>query len=43
MLVKIRKIRKEGDHLEDLRETLDTFRSYNIKLNPGKCVFRVMA
>ena len=37
------KIRKEGDHLEDLRETLDTLRSYNMKLNPGICVFRVTA
>ena len=25
----------------DLRETFDTLRSYNIKLNPGKCVFGV--
>ena len=37
------KIRKEGDHLEDLKETLDTLRSYNMKLNPGICVFRVTA
>ena len=27
--------------MEDLRETFDTFRSYNIKLNPRKCAFRV--
>ena len=27
----------------DLRETFDTLRSYNIKLNPGKCVFGVSA
>ena len=37
------KSRREEDHLEDLRETFDTLRSYNIKLNPGKCVFGVMA
>ena len=37
------KSRKEEDHLENLRETFDTLRSYNIKLNPGKCVFGVMA
>ena len=28
--------------MEDLRETFDTLRSYNIKLNPGKCTFGVM-
>ena len=28
---------------EDLRETLDTFHSYNIKLNPGNCAFGVTA
>ena len=38
MLVKSR--RKE-DHLDNLRETFDTFRSYNMKLNLGKCAFRV--
>ena len=37
------KSRKEEDHLEDLRETLDTFHSYNIKLNPGNCAFGVTA
>jgi len=37
------KIRKEEDHLDDLRETFDTLRSYNMKLNSGKCVFGVMA
>ena len=35
------KSRREEDHLEDLRETFDTFHSYNIKLNPGKYVFGV--
>ena len=37
------KSRREEDHLEDLRETFDTFHSYNIKLNPGKYVFGVTA
>ena len=29
------KSRRKDDHLEDLRETFDTLRSYNMKLNPG--------
>ena len=29
--------------MKDLRETFDTLRSYNMKLNPGKCVFGVTA
>ena len=33
----------EEDHLEDLKETFNTLRSYNMKLNPGKCVFGVTA
>ena len=33
------KSRREEDHLEDLRETFGTLRSYNMKLNPGKCAF----
>ena len=33
----------EYDHLDDLRETFDTLRSYNMKLNPNKCAFGVMA
>ena len=37
------KSRREEDHLEDLRETFDTLRSYNIKLNLGKCAFGVTA
>ena len=37
------KSRREEDHLEDLRETFDTLRSYNMKLNPGKCAFGVTA
>ena len=31
------------DHLDDLRETFDTLRSFNMKLNPNKCAFRVTA
>ena len=37
------KSRREEDQLEDLRETFDTLRSYNMKLNPRKCAFRVTA
>ena len=33
----------ENDHLDDLQETFDTLRSYNMKLNPSKCVFWVTA
>ena len=29
------KTQREDDHLEDLRETFDTPRFYNMKLNPG--------
>ena len=32
---------REDNHLEDLRETFDILRSYNMKLNLGKCVFGV--
>ena len=35
------KIRREGNHLEDFKETFNTLHSYNMKLNPGKCTFRV--
>ena len=34
---------RENDHLDDLQEIFDTLRSYNMKLNPSKCVFRVTA
>ena len=37
------KSQSKEDHLEDLRETFDTLRSYNLKLNPGKCAFGVTA
>ena len=33
----------ENDHLNDLQETFDTLRSYNMKLNPSKCMFGVTA
>ena len=33
----------ENNHLDDLQETFDTLRSYNMKLNPSKCVFGVTA
>ena len=33
----------EEDHLDELRETFDKLRSYNMKLNSNKCPFRVMA
>ena len=32
---------REDDHLDDLQETFDTLRSYNMKLNPNKCAFEV--
>ena len=32
---------READHLEDLKETFNTLRSYNMKLNLGKCAFGV--
>ena len=34
---------RENNHLVDLQETFDTLRSYNMKLNPSKCVFGVTA
>ena len=34
---------RENDHLNDLQETFDTLRSYNMKLNPSKCMFRITA
>ena len=37
------KNRREESHLEDHRETFDTLRSYNMKLNPEKCAFKVTA
>ena len=37
------KSQRKDDHLEDLRETFNTLRSYNMKLNPDKCAFKVTA
>ena len=34
---------RENNHLDDLQEMFDTLRSYNMKLNPSKCVFGVIA
>ena len=31
----------EGKHLDDMQETFDTLRLYNMKLNPSKCAFGV--
>ena len=33
----------ENNHLDDFQETFDTLRSYNMKLNPSKCVFGIIA
>ena len=33
----------KNDHLSDLQETFNTLQSYNMKLNPSKCVFGVTA
>ena len=35
------KSHREDDHLKDLKETFDTLRSYNMKLNLSKCAFGV--
>ena len=35
------KSREEENHLDDLRETFNTLRQYNMKLNPSKCAFGV--
>ena len=35
------KSQDEGKHLDDLRETFDTLKQYNMRLNPSKCAFRV--
>ena len=34
---------REDDHLSDLQETFDTLRTYNMKLNPNKCLLGVIA
>lgn len=33
------KSKEAGSHLDDLRETFNTSRNYQMKLNPMKCVF----
>ena len=33
----------EAKHLDDLQETFNTLRRYNMKLNPSKCAFRVVS
>ena len=38
MLVKSKKVEQ---HLEDLRETFDILRKYQMRLNPAKCVLGV--
>jgi hypothetical protein len=35
------KSKKQGDLLDDLKETFDNLRKYNMILNPKKCVFGV--
>ena len=35
------KSKEEQDHLDDLKETFNTLRQYNIELNPSKCAFGV--
>ena len=35
------KCKDEANHLNDLKETFNTLRKYNMKLNPAKCVFAV--
>ncbi|KAL0313365.1 UNVERIFIED_CONTAM: Transposon Ty3-I Gag-Pol polyprotein [Sesamum radiatum] len=35
------KSKKTHDHVEDLNETFAVIRKYRLKLNPGKCTFRV--
>ena len=35
------KNQREGDHLDDLKETFNSLYSYNMKLNPNKCAFGV--
>lgn len=37
------KSKEAGSYLDDLRETLDTLRKYQMRLNPAKCVFRVLS
>ena len=34
---------REVSHLDNLQETFNTLRLYNMKLNPSKCVFSVVS
>ena len=34
------KSKEEENHLDDLKETFETLRQYDMKLNPTKCTFR---
>lgn len=40
MLVKSKKV---SDHVQHLSEAFDVLRKYDMKLNPAKCTFRVIA
>lgn len=33
---------REATHLDDLEETFEMLRQYNMKLNPSKCAFGVL-
>ena len=35
------KSKDEANHLDDLKETFNTLRKYNIKLNHAECIFAV--
>ena len=35
------KSKDEANHLNDLKETFNTLRKYNMKLNPTKCIFAI--
>ena len=37
------KSKEELTHLDNLRETFATLKQYQMKLNPGKCVFGVVS
>ena len=37
------KSKKEDHDLDDLRETFETLRLYDMKLNPSKCMFGVLS
>ena len=37
------KSQDEEKHLDNLQETFDTLRQYNMRLNPNKCAFGVLS